>query len=134
MTACAALPAADPPDDRRFVSLATIQWTLRRIGPILHYEAGRQGQKHELVATVGEFTMALEQELRVYRATLGDLLGVGDVNEGKYTAIKGDRSLGVFDGYEDALKAAYEAFGLGPFLVKKIERHESSVFFARPIG
>lgn len=77
--------------------------------------------------------MSLNQESEVYRLLLIDMLGVNDVNEGKYVAIKEDRILGVFDTYEQALEAGYERCGLTPFLVKRLERNESILYFSRPI-
>ena len=77
--------------------------------------------------------MALDQELQFYRLHLIDMLGVNDVNEGKYTVIKGTDVQGPFDFYEDALEAGYSRYGLVPFLVKKIERNESVLYFSRPL-
>lgn len=77
--------------------------------------------------------MALEHELQVYRAHLIDMLGVNDVNEGKYTVIKGDEVAGIWPNREEALAAAYARFGLGPFLVKKIERNETVLHFSRDL-
>ena len=77
--------------------------------------------------------MALENELQFYRLHLIDMLGVGDVNEGKYAVIKGTDVQGPFDTYEDALGAGYGRHGLVPFLVKNIERNESVLYISRPI-
>jgi hypothetical protein len=77
--------------------------------------------------------MALDQELQFYRLHLIDMLGVNDVNEGKYAVIKGTDVQGPFDLYEDALEAGYSRYGLVPFLVKKIERNESVLYFSRPL-
>jgi hypothetical protein len=77
--------------------------------------------------------VALEQEIQVFRSHLHDLLGAGNVNEGRYAIVKGDVIAGPFEDYEAALAAAYERFGLGPFLVKKIETHDTVMFFARDI-
>jgi hypothetical protein len=77
--------------------------------------------------------MALEEELQVYRLHLIDMLGVHDVNEGKYTVIKGDVIAGVWPTRQEALAAAYDRFGLGPFLVKKIERNETVLYFSRDL-
>jgi hypothetical protein len=77
--------------------------------------------------------MALEHELQVYRLNLIDMLGVNDVNEGKYTAIKGDEIIGPFPDYESSLDAAYKRFGIGGFLVKKIERVETVLHFSRDL-
>jgi hypothetical protein len=37
----------------------------------------------------------------------------------------------IFTSYDDALKAGYTAFGLAPFLVKKIEAVEQAQFISR---
>ncbi len=77
--------------------------------------------------------MALENELQFYRLHLIDMLGVNDVNEGKFTVIKGNDVQGPFNSYEEALEAGYSRHGLVPFLVKKIERNESILYFSRPL-
>lgn len=77
--------------------------------------------------------MALEHELQVYRSHLMEILGDDCRNEGKFTVIKCDDISGPFKTYEDALEAAYEQHGLGPFLVKKIERNETVLFFSRDL-
>jgi len=77
--------------------------------------------------------MALEYETEIYRLHLIDMLGVNDVNEGKFTAIRGGDIQGPFASYEDALEAGYERHGLVPFLVKKIERDESILYFSRAL-
>jgi len=61
------------------------------------------------------------------------MLGVNNVNEGMYTVIKGDEITGPFGSYDDALQAGYDRYGLTPFLVKKLERNESVLYFSRPI-
>jgi hypothetical protein len=77
--------------------------------------------------------MALDEEIQVYRLHLIDMLGVNDVNEGKYTVIKGNDIQGPFPDYDSALEFGYDKHGLVPFLVKKIERNESVLYFSRPI-
>ena len=77
--------------------------------------------------------MALEQEVQVFRDHLIDLLGVNDINEGKYTVIKGDDIRGPFETYESALEAGYNRHGLTSFLVKKIERNETVMCFSRDL-
>ncbi len=85
------------------------------------------------VAKVEGSPMSLNQELQVYRLHLIDMLGVNDINEGKYVVIKGDHILGIFDEFETALDSGYDRCGLEPFLVKKIEKNESVLYFSRPI-
>ena len=77
--------------------------------------------------------MALENELQYYRLHLIDMLGVNDINEGKFTLIKGGDIQGPFDTYEDAIGAGYDRYGLVPFLVKKIERVETVLEFTRDL-
>ncbi len=77
--------------------------------------------------------MLLDHELQVYRSHLIELLGPDGVNEGKYIAIKADDIIGPFEDYESALKAAYDRFGTGGFLVKKIERVETILEFTRDL-
>ena len=77
--------------------------------------------------------MSLENENQVYRLHLIDLLGVNNVNEGKYTVVKGEDIQGPFDTYEEALSFAYDRHGIAPFLVKKIERNETVLYFSREL-
>jgi hypothetical protein len=60
--------------------------------------------------------MALERELETYNAHRGELLE----HEGKFVVIHGDRVAGIWQTYDDALKAAYAEFKLDPFMVKQI--------------
>lgn len=78
--------------------------------------------------------MALNREAEVYRSLLHDLLGVNEINAGKFAVIHGDHARGIFDTYDEALKFGYENFGLAPFLVKKIERNETVMYFSRSLG
>jgi len=77
--------------------------------------------------------MALDGELQFFRSHLIDMLGFNGENEGKYVVIRGTDVLAPFDHYEDALEAGYGRHGLVPFLVKKLERNESVLYFARPL-
>ena len=77
--------------------------------------------------------MALEREIQQYRLNLGSLLGSLGENEGKFTVIKNDVIDGPFDTYKEALKFGYDHHGLDPFLVKKIERNETVMYFSRGI-
>jgi hypothetical protein len=71
----------------------------------------------------------LTQELETYKKLLPTLAG----SEGKFVVISEDKSLGVFDSYQDALTAAYEKLGLKPFLVKQISTVEVLSFFTREL-
>jgi hypothetical protein len=59
------------------------------------------------------------------------MLGCDDINEGKFIVIKSDNIIDLFRTYVEALEAAYEQHGLGPLLVKKIERNETVLSFSR---
>lgn len=64
--------------------------------------------------------MALEKELATYkanRATLND-------HPGKFVLIHGEQIVDLFSAYDDAIKAGYQRFQLGPFLVKQIDAVE----------
>jgi predicted aldo/keto reductase-like oxidoreductase len=80
-----------------------------------------------------DHAMALENELQYYRIHMIDMLGVNDVNEGKYVVIKNNEAAGIFDSFDDALDEGYKRFGLVPFLVKKLEKNESILYFSRPV-
>jgi hypothetical protein len=71
----------------------------------------------------------LTQELEAYKNLLPTLAG----SEGKFVVISEDKSLGIFDSYQDALTAAYEKLGLKPFLVKQISTFEVFSFFTREL-
>jgi hypothetical protein len=74
--------------------------------------------------------MALEREMATYQANLASLIS----HEGKFVLVKGDKIEGIFDSYNDALKSAYEKFGVEAFLVKQISSIESISYFTREIG
>ena len=65
--------------------------------------------------------MALEREIETYREKLPELTA----DEGKFVLVHGDRLVGVFGTYEDALQEGYKQFQLEPFMVKKIEAVET---------
>ncbi len=71
----------------------------------------------------------LAVEAGTYRVLLSQLLA----HEGKFVLITGERLLGTFDTYADALEIGYRECGLSPFLVKKISAGESVVNFSRDI-
>jgi hypothetical protein len=78
--------------------------------------------------------MSLEREVQQYKLHLSALLGEGDVNEGRFTVIKGDDIQGPFDTYKAALKAGYDKYGPVSFLVQKIERNETAMYFSRDVS
>jgi hypothetical protein len=64
----------------------------------------------------------LVAETETYKRELLNLLAK---SRGKFVLIQGDAVHSVWSTYEDAIQAAYAAFGLDkPFLVKKIEAIE----------
>lgn len=74
--------------------------------------------------------MALEVEMEVYERSLQGLLS----DEGKYVLIHKKDIHGVFDTYNDALKAGYDKCGLEPFLVKKIQAVDQVQYFTRALA
>jgi hypothetical protein len=75
-------------------------------------------------------SLALQTEVETYKGKFSELAG----QEGKYALIHGSDLLGVFDTYNDALRAGYEKVGLEKFLVKQISAIESISFFSRDIS
>jgi hypothetical protein len=73
--------------------------------------------------------MALEREIETYRRKLPELLA----DKGKYVVIHHDELVGVFDGFEDALRAGYERFNDEAFLVRQISDTEKVLVTSRSI-
>jgi hypothetical protein len=73
--------------------------------------------------------MALEKEVETYTKSLPQLLA----DQGKYVLIHGEKVVGIYDTYQDALKIGYESFGLAPFLVKRIQAVEQVHSFTRDV-
>jgi hypothetical protein len=71
----------------------------------------------------------LEVEQHTYEAKKQELLA----NEGKFVVIKATEVLGVYDTYEDALKAAYSKYGLQSFFVRRIEAIPQISYFTRDL-
>lgn len=69
----------------------------------------------------------LSQELATYNRLLPSLSG----KEGRYALIAGERLLGDYGTYSDAIEAGYQARGLEPFLVKQIATFEIPPFIDR---
>jgi hypothetical protein len=72
--------------------------------------------------------VALETELETFNRSLP---GLKAEHEGKFALVHLDRVVDVFSSYEDAVKAGYAEFGLGPFLVKQIHSIEQAQFVSR---
>jgi len=75
-------------------------------------------------------THSLQKELATYEREKSRLVSE---SEGKFALVHGDHVAGVWDTYEDALKAGYGQFGLEPFLVKQIQAIERVHFFTRDL-
>lgn len=73
--------------------------------------------------------MALETEQETYRSELPNLLK----DEGQYAVISGEKVVGIYASYEDALAIGYEKCGLKPFLVKKIQAIEQVQYISRDL-
>jgi hypothetical protein len=73
--------------------------------------------------------MALEKEMATYHAKLPEL----KEHEGKYVLIHDDQIVDFFATYEDAIKAGYQQFQLGPFLVKRVSAIETVQHITRNI-
>ena len=72
----------------------------------------------------------LKTELETYEKMRAELVSE---SQGKYVLIHGEDIAGVWDTYEDALRAGYNRFQLDPFLVKRISGTETVQFFTRDI-
>ena len=55
-------------------------------------------------------------------------------DEGRFALVSGEKLIGIFDGYQDALEAGYKECGLKPFLVKRISAIEVIANFTRDLG
>lgn len=71
----------------------------------------------------------LRKELQVFAQNLKTLLA----DEGKYVVISEETILGVYDSFEDAIKAGYGSCGLTPFLVKQILPIDEVAFINRDV-
>jgi len=79
---------------------------------------------------VSKKIMSLERELKKYDENLPSLLP----EAGRFVVIHEDRVLGVFDTYEDALRAGYHELGVTPFLVRQIQAIEQIHYFSRDLS
>ena len=78
----------------------------------------RKEPKNGAETTAEPFPLA--EEVETFEAHLQEWLD----REGQWVLIKGSQVIGFYQRDEDALKAGYERFGPGPFLVKQILRYE----------
>jgi hypothetical protein len=74
--------------------------------------------------------MALEKEIETYHAKLPEW----KQHEGKFVLIQGDKVVGFFTAYDDAINAGYKEFGLEPFMVKQVASVEPVFYATRPIA
>jgi hypothetical protein len=68
--------------------------------------------------------MVLDQELETFRRELPRMLAE---HPGEYVLIRGDQVAGFWPDEDSAYDAGCDAFGLEPFLVKKVQAHEQPV-------
>jgi hypothetical protein len=71
-----------------------------------------------------------ETELKTYQKLLPELLQ----NEGKFVVINGEKKLGIYDTYSEALSAGYKEYGANAqFFVQKITPVQTVAFVTRSI-
>ncbi|HTU21509.1 MAG TPA: hypothetical protein VMG10_25955 [Gemmataceae bacterium] len=73
--------------------------------------------------------MTLERESATYQRELDRLIREGEA--GRFALIRDAEIISVWDTYGDAIQAGYDRFGLEPFMVKQILRHERPVVITR---
>ncbi len=73
----------------------------------------------------------LKAELATYEREKAHLVAG---NEGKFVLVHGDAIAGIWDTYEDALRAGYAQFGLKPFLVRQIQGIDRIHIFTRDLA
>lgn len=71
--------------------------------------------------------MPLERELETYNRELPNLAKA----IGKFALVKGDKIIGTYSSYEDALQEGYQEFGLESFLVKEIQAVQQVQYVTR---
>lgn len=70
---------------------------------------------------------SLDKELAAFEALRPSLVK----DEGRFAVVAGDKLLGIYDTFQDALSAGYKERGLEPFLVKQINTVEVVANFSR---
>jgi hypothetical protein len=73
--------------------------------------------------------MALEKEIATYNEKLPEL----KEHQGQYVLIHGDKVVGFYAAYEDAIQAGYQQFKLEPFLVKQVNATEKVLHLTRHV-
>ncbi|MFK8398185.1 hypothetical protein M2D07_006700 [Pseudomonas sp. BGr12] len=73
----------------------------------------------------------LKAEIEVFNKHLNDLLATAD---GKFALVVGEKIVGTYDTYADAVQEGYKVAGLdAQFLVKKISLVGDAAHFSRPL-
>ncbi len=75
--------------------------------------------------------LPLQTEMQTYQAQLPGMLGNHD---GQFVVIRGSDLAHFSDSYEEALRWAYETFGLSSFFVKKVAADQGLAHFTRDLG
>lgn len=76
--------------------------------------------------------MALENIMEVFRENRPKLLA-DPANEGKYALVSKDKILGLYPSFDAALAVGDAVFGLEPFLIQMVVKHEIPKYFSRNI-
>lgn len=74
---------------------------------------------------------ALQLETQVYEQRLQEMLAS---HEGQYVVLRGTDASQFFQSLDDALEWAYDHFGLGAALVKRVARDHAAAHFSRDLG
>jgi hypothetical protein len=74
-------------------------------------------EKVRLRPDQGSRSVSLNREQAVYETHLSEW--VSD-HEGEYVLIKGDKVDGFYESRDEALRAGYSRFGIGPLFVKQV--------------
>jgi hypothetical protein len=87
-------------------------------------------QKQAHPAATNGRVLRLQQELETFQAKLPELL---TTDAGRYVLIHGGEVIRSWETWGEAVDAAYERFGLEPFLVKQVVRDEQSIYVSRDV-
>ena len=72
----------------------------------------------------------LEKEYKVYLSHLNKFI---PAHQNKYVLIKGDKVVGFYGSYKEALRAGLKSFGNVPFFIKVVKKTEEVHFFHQGI-
>ncbi|MFT4241390.1 MAG: hypothetical protein QM569_03800 [Acidovorax sp.] len=73
----------------------------------------------------------LQAETQVYQQRLAEMLAT---HEGQYVVLRGADAGKFFPSLDDALEWAYDRFGLGGALVKRVAEDQAAAHFSRDLG